>query len=50
LERETMGRKNQLKMTGLTVASRVERAAQRRLEKEEAARRMRLNLLKFLVT
>lgn len=44
-----MGRKNQVKMTGLTVSGRVERAAKRKFQKEEDIRRRRLAVLEFML-
>lgn len=46
---KSMGRRNQLKMTGLSVSGRVERAEQKRLEQQEEARKQRLALLDFML-
>lgn len=45
-----MGRRNQLKMTGLTLDGRVERAENRRLQQEEQARKLRLALASLCLT
>lgn len=46
---KALGRRNQLKMTGLTFGGRVQRAEKRRLQKEKEAAALRLKMLKLML-